>query len=93
MATDETVYVGESKNLKDRLWSHQKRNWHCHAGFTYLAQPTSTLPHQLKEMENDGEMPTDDRRRAEKRVQELTDEFIKKLDEHLADKEREILTV
>jgi len=53
MAAGETVYIGESRNLKDRLRSHQKRQWHCPAGFSYLAQPTSILPHQLKEMEND----------------------------------------
>ena len=45
MATDETVYVGESKNLKDRLRSHQKRQWDCPAGFSYLEQPASILPH------------------------------------------------
>ena len=47
----------------------------------------------LKEMENDGEMPTDDRRRAEKRVQELTDEFITKIDEMTSQKESEVLEV
>ncbi|HIM23716.1 MAG TPA: ribosome recycling factor, partial [Verrucomicrobia bacterium] len=30
---------------------------------------------------------------AEKQVQKLTDDFINKLDGHLADKEKEILTV
>lgn len=47
----------------------------------------------LKDMENDGEMPTDDRRRAEKRVQELTDEFVAKIDEMTSQKESEVLEV
>lgn len=47
----------------------------------------------LKEMENDGELPADDRHRFDKKVQDLTDEHVKKIDEVSAAKEKEILQV
>ena len=46
----------------------------------------------LKELENDG-LGTDDRRRAEKSVQDLTDKFIERIDELTAEKETEVLEV
>jgi len=47
----------------------------------------------LKDLEGDGTLPQDDRHRAEKSVQDLTDEFIKKIDELTAQKEKEVLEV
>jgi ribosome recycling factor len=47
----------------------------------------------LKELESDGSVSIDDRRREEKKVQALTDEFVKKIDEMTAQKEEEILQV
>ena len=47
----------------------------------------------LKDMEGDGQLPIDDRRRAEKKVQDLTDEFVGKIDEMTAQKESEVLEV
>jgi len=47
----------------------------------------------LKELETDGSVPTDDRRRAEKNVQDLTDRYIGKLAEMISKKEAEILQV
>jgi len=47
----------------------------------------------LKDLEGDGTLPKDDRHRAEKAVQDLTDEFIKKIDESTAQKEKEVLEV
>jgi len=46
----------------------------------------------LKELENDG-LGKDDRRRAEKTVQDLTDEFTEKIDVLTAEKETEVLEV
>jgi ribosome recycling factor len=46
----------------------------------------------LKDLEKDG-LPADDRHRADKRIQDLTDEFVTKLDELTAQKEKEILEV
>ena len=46
----------------------------------------------LKELENDG-LGKDDRRRAEKSVQDLTDEFTARVDELTAEKEKEVLEV
>ena len=46
----------------------------------------------LKELESDG-LPADDRRRADRQVQELTDEYVKRIDEMVAAKEKEILEV
>ena len=48
---------------------------------------------KLKEMESEGSLPSDDRRRTEKKVQDLTDDFVKKVDELSAQKEAEILEV
>lgn len=48
---------------------------------------------RLKGLESDGDLPADDRARADKKVQDLTDEFVKKIDEVAAQKEKEILTV
>jgi ribosome recycling factor len=47
----------------------------------------------LKDLEADGTLPKDDRHRAEKAVQDLTDEFVKKIDELTAQKEKEVLEV
>jgi ribosome recycling factor len=47
----------------------------------------------LKELISDGSVPQDDGRQAEKRIQSLTDEYTKKVDELAAAKEQEILQV
>jgi ribosome recycling factor len=47
----------------------------------------------LKELETDGGVPQDDCKRAEKKVQDLTDEYVKKIDELTAQKETEVLEV
>ena len=47
----------------------------------------------LKDLESDGSVPADDRRREEKRIQTLTDDFVKKIDEMSSQKEEEILQV
>ena len=47
----------------------------------------------LKEMESDGDIPADDRHRADKKIQDLTDEYVKKIDETTTTKEKEILQV
>jgi len=47
----------------------------------------------LKELAHDGEIGDDDERRAEDRVQKLTDEHVKKIDELLKAKEAEIMEV
>jgi len=48
---------------------------------------------RLKELEGQGELPADDRRRAEKEIQQLTDGFIAKIAEMISAKEEEILEV
>ena len=47
----------------------------------------------LKGLETDGILPTDDKHRHEKKVQDLHDEFIKKIEDTCAAKEKEILQV
>ncbi len=47
----------------------------------------------LKKMEKDGKISEDEHRRHNEEVQRLTDEHIKKVDESLAQKEKEILQV
>ena len=47
----------------------------------------------LKQLENDGDLPTDDRARSEKKVQSLTDDFVKQVDGQADQKEQEILQV
>ena len=47
----------------------------------------------LKQLESDGDLPADDRARAEKKVQSLTDEFVKQVDTLADQKEQEILQV
>jgi ribosome recycling factor len=46
----------------------------------------------LKDLEDDG-LSKDDRHRAEKKVQDLTDEFVKKIDSQTAQKEKDVLEV
>ena len=46
----------------------------------------------LKDLEEDG-LSKDDRFRAEKKVQDLTDEFVKRIDEQTAQKEKDVLEV
>lgn len=47
----------------------------------------------LKKEKKAGSVSEDEEREAEKEVQKLTDQYIGKLDEHLAHKEKEIMTV
>jgi ribosome recycling factor len=47
----------------------------------------------LKDLEGEGAIPADDRRREEKRIQTLTDDYSKKIEETSAQKEQEILQV
>ncbi len=47
----------------------------------------------LKDLEGDGSLPKDDRRRAEKSVQDMTDQFVGKIEEMTQAKEEEILQV
>jgi ribosome recycling factor len=47
----------------------------------------------LKDLESEGAVPADDRRREEKKIQGLTDDYVKKIDEMTAQKEEEILQV
>ena len=46
----------------------------------------------LRNLEDDG-LSKDDRHRAEKKVQEVTDEYVKKIDEQTAQKEKDVLEV
>jgi ribosome recycling factor len=50
------------------------------------------IEHLKKEMKEGG-TPEDEIKHAEKEVQKLTDQYIAKIDEHLAHKEKEIMTV
>lgn len=47
----------------------------------------------LKKLQKEGKITEDDLTDGEKDVQKLTDQFIKKIDEHLAHKEKEVMTV
>ena len=47
----------------------------------------------LKEMEGEGLLPKDDRHRAEKKAQDLTDEYVGKIETLTAQKEKEVLEV
>ena len=47
----------------------------------------------LKQLEEDSGLGKDDRRRAEGKVQELTDRFTRKIDDQAAEKEKEVLEV
>ncbi len=47
----------------------------------------------LKDLESEGAVPADDRRRGEKGIQALTDEYTRKIDEMSSRKEEEILQV
>jgi ribosome recycling factor len=47
----------------------------------------------LKDLEGDGSMPADERRRAEKAVQDVTDEHVGRIDQMTSEKEQEILQV
>jgi ribosome recycling factor len=47
----------------------------------------------LKDLVSDGSVPQDDGRQAEKKIQALTDDFVKKIDDTSSKKEEEILQV
>ena len=47
----------------------------------------------LKDLVSDGDVPQDDGRQAEKKIQALTDDFVNKIDETSSQKEEEILQV
>ena len=48
---------------------------------------------QLKKLSKEGGVTEDEVKSAEKEIQKLTDQYIAKLDQHLAHKEKEIMTV
>jgi ribosome recycling factor len=47
----------------------------------------------LKDMRKDGELPEDDSKRAQKKVQDSHDEYVRKIDEFVGAKEEEVLHV
>ena len=47
----------------------------------------------LKKLEKDKEISEDDLKRGEKEIQELTDQYVKKVDETVAAKEKEVMEV
>ncbi len=47
----------------------------------------------LKKDEKDGEISEDEQRKSSDRLQKLTDKFIKQIDEHLAEKEKDMLQI
>ena len=47
----------------------------------------------FKDLESEGALPRDDRHRGDKKVQDLTDEFVEKLDQMTTEKEKEVLEV
>ena len=47
----------------------------------------------LKKGEKDGDISEDDLRRGEKEIQAITDKKVAEIDQHIASKEKEILTV
>lgn len=47
----------------------------------------------LKKEKSTGEIPEDDEKHAEKELQKLTDQYIARIDQHLVQKEKEIMTV
>ena len=47
----------------------------------------------IKQLEADGELPSDDRSRVEKKIQQLTDDHVKQIDGQAEQKEQEILQV
>ncbi len=47
----------------------------------------------LKKEKNDGTIPEDEEKHGEKEMQKLTDDYIAKIDAHVAGKEKEIMTV
>ncbi|MFI5217351.1 MAG: ribosome recycling factor, partial [Candidatus Limnocylindria bacterium] len=47
----------------------------------------------LKDLESEGSATQDERHREEKKIQALTDEFVKKIDDLIKQKEDEILQV
>ncbi len=49
--------------------------------------------HRLKELVDSGQVGADEERRAEERVQKLTDEHVRRIDEYLKRKEAEIMEV
>jgi len=49
--------------------------------------------HDLRELKKEGEVGEDDERRAEAELQQMTDKYVKRIDETLTDKEAELLEV
>ncbi|BCR05465.1 ribosome-recycling factor [Desulfuromonas versatilis] len=47
----------------------------------------------MKKLEKDKEISEDELKRGEKEIQELTDEFVKKIDEAIAAKEKEVMEI
>jgi ribosome recycling factor len=47
----------------------------------------------LKKEKQEGKLPEDDEKHGEKELQKLTDDYVAKIDGHLANKEKEIMTV
>lgn len=51
---EELLYIGESKNLRDRLTTHAAKDWqHSTVHFSYVEFPGDTPAYQRHEIEND----------------------------------------
>ncbi len=50
----QVTYIGQSTNLEKRLKTHRRKNWRVEKNSTRVVElPSSTLPHQRLELEND----------------------------------------
>ena len=58
-----------------------------------LNDVSDTSVEYMDELKSDKELPEDTRKRLEQEVQKVTDEFVKKIDDICAEKEKEIMTI
>ncbi|HCZ05583.1 MAG: ribosome recycling factor [Thermotogota bacterium] len=80
-----------------RPTTEQRQKWVKHAkeiveqGKIAVRNVRREILKKLKEAQKAGEIPEDDEKRLENRLQEVTDEHVKKLDELFEQKEKEIM--
>jgi ribosome recycling factor len=65
----------------------------CEDGRVAIRHVRRDALEHLKKQTKDGEITEDQQEAAEKEIQKLTDQYIAKIEAHLAHKEKEIMTV
>jgi len=94
VVTDDLIRLSVPPLTEERRLEMVKMvNQKCEGGKVMIRQARQESMHEVKKMNEQGHTSEDEVGRAEKEIQNLTDEYMKKIDDLRSQKEKELMTV